>query len=86
MVHHPEDGDSEIQHNADQQKSNCIHQYVFCFKDERLRKDLVNLVNHGKDIRQMEWASIWLGGRSNLVIMERDEFSPKKRLYREILS
>ncbi|KAJ5661429.1 uncharacterized protein N7477_009045 [Penicillium maclennaniae] len=36
-----------------QRKSNSIHQYVFSFKNERYRKDLVNLVNHGKDIRQM---------------------------------
>jgi hypothetical protein len=32
-------------------------------------------VNHGKDIRQMVQGSIWLGGRSNLMIMERDPFS-----------
>jgi transposase len=36
-----------------QRKSNSIHQYAFSFKYERYRKDLVNLVNHGKDLRQM---------------------------------
>jgi hypothetical protein len=39
--------------------------------------DLVNLANHGKDISRMVWAAIWRGGRSNLVIMERDETSKK---------
>jgi hypothetical protein len=30
--------------------------------NEAFRKDLVNLADHGKDISQMIWGSIWLGG------------------------
>jgi hypothetical protein len=34
---------------------------------------MVNITNHGKpDITIMVWGCIWLGGRSPLVIMERD--------------
>lgn len=34
-----------------------------------------------KDISQMVWAGIWLGGRTKLVIMERDKDSPSGRGY-----
>lgn len=54
-------------------KPNNSVQFVFRFSNEKFRKDLVNLKNHGKDISQMVWGSIWLGGRSKLAIMERDE-------------
>lgn len=59
-----------------QRKSNSSQAYVFRFDGEGLRRDLVNLQNHGKDISQMVWASIWKSGRSPLVIMERDPLSP----------
>lgn len=58
-----------------QRKSNHGIVFVFRFSKEALQKDLVNLVDHGKDISQMVWGSIWLGGQSELVIMERDEAS-----------
>lgn len=60
-----------------QRKSNSPTQFVFRFPNEAYRRDLVNLTNHGKDISQMVWGSIWVGGRSKLVIMERDEQSPR---------
>ncbi|GMG13310.1 unnamed protein product [Aspergillus oryzae] len=60
-----------------QRKSNNSTQYVFRFSTEAYRKDLVNLTNHGKDISQMVWGAIWIGGRSQLVVLERDELSPR---------
>jgi hypothetical protein len=39
---------------------------------------LVNLEVHGKPISQMVWASIWRGGRSKLVVMEKDPEAKKQ--------
>jgi transposase len=61
-----------------QRRSNSKVQHVFRFVSEAYRDDLVNLVNHGKDISQMIWAGIWIGGRSKLIIMERDENAPRR--------
>jgi hypothetical protein len=37
---------------------------------------MVNITNHGKpDVSLMIWGYIWLGGRSEIIIMERDELS-----------
>ncbi|OKP13231.1 Transposable element Tc1 transposase [Penicillium subrubescens] len=47
--------------------------WVWRFTSEAYRRGLVNIVPHVRDISQMVWAAIWLGGRSDLVIMERDE-------------
>lgn len=47
--------------------------WVWRFTSEAYRRDLVNIVPHVRDISQMVWAAIWLGGRSDLVVMERDE-------------
>ena len=34
---------------------------------------MVNIVNHGQpDFTLIMWSSIWLGGRSNILLMERD--------------
>jgi hypothetical protein len=41
----------------------------------------VNKKVHVKDISQMVWAGIWLGGRTELIIMERDEDSRSRRGY-----
>jgi transposase len=41
----------------------------------------VNAKVHVKDISQMVWAGIWLGGRTELIIMERDEESRSGRGY-----
>jgi hypothetical protein len=60
-----------------QRKSNSPDQYVFRLDFEAFRRDLVNLKNYGKDISQMVWGVIWLGGRSKLVIMKRDENSAR---------
>lgn len=38
----------------------------------------MNLTYHGKPISQMVWGAIWYGGRSNLVVMERDKDSPRQ--------
>jgi hypothetical protein len=60
-----------------QRKPNNTVKFVFRYQKEAFRSDLVNLRNHGKDISQMVWAAIWRGGRSELVIMERDNEAPR---------
>jgi transposase len=52
---------------------------LWCWRltSEAYRVDLVNPKVHVKDISQMVWAAIWLGGRSKLVVMERDESSER---------
>jgi hypothetical protein len=45
---------------------------------ERVEQRMVNIANHGRPaISIMVWGSIWLGGRSELIIMERDPDAPK---------
>jgi hypothetical protein len=39
---------------------------------EGYRKDLVNAKVYVKDITQIVWGAIWLGGRSDLIIMDRE--------------
>jgi transposase len=58
-----------------QRRSNSKDQWVFRFWSEAYRRDLVNLKPHVKDVSQMVWAGIWIGGRTKLVIMERDSDS-----------
>ncbi|KAJ5563087.1 hypothetical protein N7535_002469 [Penicillium sp. DV-2018c] len=64
-----------------QRTSNFGPQWCFRKTSEGLRKELVNAKVHVKDISQMVWGAIWLGGRSNLIIMERDEESPSQKGY-----
>ncbi|THC88386.1 hypothetical protein EYZ11_012163 [Aspergillus tanneri] len=60
-----------------QREANKRLKFVFRYQNEGWRDDLVNLCYHGKPISQMVWGSIWRGGRSKLVVMERDENSPR---------
>src|SRR2546423_11522484 len=39
---------------------------------------MVEPYKKGKDIRIMIWGAIWIGGRSDVMMMVRDEASPKK--------
>jgi hypothetical protein len=55
-----------------QRRSYSGDRWVWRLYSEAYRRDLVNLVPHVKDISQMVWAGIWLGGRTKLVIMNRD--------------
>lgn len=52
-------------------------QFVFRFQDEGLRQDLVNLTTQGRDISQTVFCVIWIGGRSDLIIMERYLEAPR---------
>ena len=38
---------------------------------------MIETYKKGKDITAMIWGAIWIGGRSNVVIMERDRFAKK---------
>lgn len=52
---------------------------MFRFPSEKFDKRFVNLKNHVKaDITIMVWGMIWIGGRSTLVIIERDETSRRR--------
>jgi hypothetical protein len=50
---------------------------------------MVDTYSRGKDIKIIVWGAIWVGGRLDLFIMNRDEASPKKgyfsRSYLEVL-
>jgi hypothetical protein len=51
---------------------------------------MVDTYPKGKDIRVMVWGVIWVGGRSDLFIMNRDKLSKKNRYsarsYLEVLN
>ena len=38
---------------------------------------MIETYKKGKDIKVMIWGAIWIGGRSNVVIMERDPMAAK---------
>jgi transposase len=61
-----------------QREANKRLKFVFQYQKEGFREDLVNLRYHGKPISRMVWGAIWHGGRSKLVVMERDEDSPRQ--------
>jgi hypothetical protein len=47
--------------------------WVWRLPGERYNPRMVNITNHGKpNISLMIWGAIWLGGRSELVFLERD--------------
>lgn len=67
--------------------SNCGPQWCWRFISEGYRRELVNAKVHVKDIAQMVWGAVWLGGRSPLVVMKREkEINPSsiKRGYSAI--
>ena len=52
--------------------------WVWRLTHERTNPKIVNITNHGKPaISIIVWGAIWLGGRSELIIMERDPDAPK---------
>lgn len=61
-----------------QRTSNTGPIWCWRFESEAYRADLVNLKVHVKDISQMVWGAIWVGGRSKLVVMERDESAERR--------
>lgn len=53
--------------------------WVFRFPSEKFDKRFVNLQNHVKaNISIMLWGIAWKGGRSDLIVMERDEDAPRR--------
>jgi hypothetical protein len=62
--------------------------WVFRTPGQKWDKDMVDTYTI-KDIRVMVWGAIWVGGRSDLFIINRDESSPKNgysaRSYLEVL-
>lgn len=60
-----------------QRGSNSPVQFVFRFQNEAFLQDFVNLSYQRRDISQMIWGGIWIGGRSKLVIMQPDHEAPR---------
>lgn len=52
--------------------------WVFRFPSEKFDKRFVNLGTHVKANISMVWGMIWDGGRSELIVMERDESAPRR--------
>ncbi|KJZ68152.1 hypothetical protein HIM_12456 [Hirsutella minnesotensis 3608] len=74
-----------------QNAPNNPNSWVFRKAYERFQRAVVNITTHGKPtISLMVWAGIWRGGRTKLVIMERDQAAKRKgytaRSYRKALS
>jgi hypothetical protein len=56
--------------------------WVFRFPSQKWDKNFVNLQTHGKGtITIMVWGGIWKGGRTDLIVMERDYQPPQKGGY-----
>jgi hypothetical protein len=51
--------------------------WVFQTPDQKWDKDFITIKNCGKDISVMVWSAIWVGERSDIVIMDRDEESKR---------
>ena len=49
--------------------------WIWCYKHQRLNPANVSTYNKGKDLSIMIWAGIWLGDRSNIHFLRRDESS-----------
>jgi len=53
--------------------------WIFRFPSEKWNKEFVNLRTYVKaNILIMVWGMIWKGGRSELIIMERDQAAVRK--------
>ena len=52
--------------------------WVFRTPSQKWDKEMIEPYKKGKDIRIMIWGGIWIGGRSDVVMMTRDEDSKKK--------
>jgi len=52
--------------------------WVFRTPGQKWDKEIVDTYTKGKDISIMVWGAIWVGGRSDLFIMNRDETSKKQ--------
>ena len=63
--------------------------WVWRTPGQKWDKEMVNTYKKDKDISVMIWGAIWVGGRSDLYIMNRDEASKKQgysaRSYIEVL-
>jgi hypothetical protein len=52
-------------------------EWVFRTPAQNWDKEMIQTYHNGKDISIMVWGAIWIGGRSELFIMERDEESKR---------
>jgi len=64
-------------------------EWAFRQPGQQYNQDKVTTRKTGKDISIMIWAAIWIGGRSDIVIMEGDEESARggvtARVYCQLL-
>jgi len=52
-------------------------QWVWGYTNEKYTNSRIKPVKKGRDISYMIWGAIWIGGRSDIVFIERDESSPR---------
>jgi transposase len=52
--------------------------WVFRTPKQKWDKEMIDTYTKGKDISVMIWGAIWIGGRSEIVIMERDPDTPRQ--------
>jgi DDE superfamily endonuclease len=67
-------GECPLKRGGGGQRESCFHTPTL-----KWDKDIVKPYKKGKDIRIMIWGSVWIGGRSDIMMMVRDETSSKKR-------
>jgi transposase len=61
-------------------------EWVFRLPSQKWSKEMIQPHTKGGDISIMVWGAIWVGGRSDLVIMSRDDESKGGGVYRQLLS
>ena len=53
-------------------------EWAFRTPHQKWNKEMISTYKKGKDISVMIWGAIWIGGRSRVVLMERDPHSPRQ--------
>jgi transposase len=57
--------------------SSAAREWCFRTPNQKWEKDMIQTYKKGKDLSVMIWGAIWIGGRSDIAFMRRDETSKK---------
>jgi len=60
--------------------------WVWRTPNQKWSKEMIDTYHKGKDISVMVWGAIWVGGRSDIVIMERDESQKGEITVQDLIS